>query len=531
MPTSKRNYPIGIGLFFLAVCLSLGVVGTGQADAGQDVREAPRAKYVFLFIGDGMGLAQRQAAELYAAGRAGAKQPDLPHLTMSSFPVTGMATTHPANALVTDSAAAGTALACGFKTSNGKLSTSADGAFSFKTVAEAAKERGMKVGIVSSANIDDATPAAFYAHQPLRSNYWEIAMQLAGSGFDYFGGGGMAGDRDFYRQGRESPLEAARRNGFRIATNRDELLALKPDGGRTIAYPQGAKGGTSMRYEIDRPDDQASLADFTRKGIELLDDPRGFFMIVEGAKIDGACHVNDAATAIRDVIALDEAVAAACAFLRQHPEDTTIVVTADHETGGLTIVPGGLDCEGLYRRMKRQRTSQGLFLRGIEGLIQLRADFAEAMVAIEECFGLMANDDPDIAELRLKAEAGDPEAKAALGLVLRPSEFDALKRAWKMSLLDEEARIADPEVRSLYGTYNPISVECTHVHNRKAGMAWMTYGHTGIPVPVSAVGAGQEIFGGYYDNTDVARKLMSLIGAEPQAVASRVMEPVGAAAP
>ncbi len=472
-----------------------------------------------------MGPAQRYAAELFAAGQAGAARPDGHRLAMSAFPVEGAATTYSADSLVTDSAAAGTALACGLKTSNGTVSMSPDGAV-YRSIASAAKEAGMKVGIVSTVSINDATPAVFYAHQPSRSRAWEIAMEQAASGFDYFGGGGMSGDGASARKGRSSPMELASENGYTVTTNRAELLALEPGAGKVIAH----SGRTSVNYAIDRTEDEPTLADFTRKGIELLDNPRGFFMMVEGGRIDVACHSHDLGAEIREVLDLDAAVGEACKFLAQHPTETLIVVTTDHETGGLTIAPYGVDCVGFYQRARLQGVSQGGFMGRLRDLTAQRADFAEAMKLVKECYGLMAADDPDVAALKPQADAGDAEAQARLSFVLRPAELDALRRAWEMTLMDPDARAADPQVRALYGTRDPLSTECTALHAARLGVGWATYGHTGLPVPVMAQGAHDWAFNGQYDNTNLAQRLMSLIGAEPKVTRPEPRVPANMAA-
>ena len=172
------------------------------------------------------------------------------------------------------------------KTNIGVISMDPDGVTSYKTLAEAAKKKGMKVGIVSSVSIDHATPAVFYAHQPSRGMYYEIGHDLAASGFDYFGGGGFKdvdGDGDL-----GNVLDAVTANGYRIVTDKNEFLALDPEtSDKVVAYNHTLAGGQALYYEIDRPEDHISLAEFTAKGIELLDNPRGFFMMVEEGKIVG----------------------------------------------------------------------------------------------------------------------------------------------------------------------------------------------------------------------------------------------------
>ena len=153
--------------------------------AATPLYSGPPAKYVFLFIGDGMGIPQRTAAEKYAGQR----------LAMDALPAQGVTTTFAADRFITGSAASATALASAQKTNIGMIGMTPDKR-PVKTVAEMAKEKGMRVGIVSSVSIDHATPAAFYAHVPSRSQYYDIDVALAESGFDLFAGGGLKDPAD-----------------------------------------------------------------------------------------------------------------------------------------------------------------------------------------------------------------------------------------------------------------------------------------------------------------------------------------------
>ena len=301
-----------------ALLILIGVTST-TSHAG-----AP--KYIFYFIGDGMANVQIHAAEAYLAALqgkdevAGSQKAKL--LAMSHFPVQGLSTTFANNRLITGSAAAGTALACGMKTNIGVISMNPNATRPYTTVAELAKAKGMKVGIVSSVSIDHATPAVFYAHQPSRSNYHEIAMALANSDFDYFAGGGFHDDET----GTGNAIETAQANGFTYVKTREALAAVKP-GNRVIATDNFLMGGSALVYELDRlnaPETLPlmSLAEFTSEGIRLLDNDNGFFMMVEGGKIDWACHANDARAAIDDTIAFDNAIREALNFYMLHPDDT-----------------------------------------------------------------------------------------------------------------------------------------------------------------------------------------------------------------
>lgn len=297
------------------------------------LREAePEPRYMLLFIGDGMGPAQREAAEAFA-GR---------ELVMNHLPVRGSTTTFASNQTITDSAAAATAMACGQKTANGVLGQTPEGT-NLQTIAEQAAERGMRVGIVSSVSLDHATPAGFYAHVPSRDRYYEIGLQLAASGFDYFAGGGLvdplgikAVAKGYVPTATVAVVTAITNAGYTVVSKREDFEALVPGSGKVLAvHPR--LDGAAMPYAADRQEGEPTLAEFTRKGIELLDNERGFFLMVEGGKIDWASHANDSARLLPEVVAFDAAVQAGVAFAEAHPYETLLIVTADHETGGLMI--------------------------------------------------------------------------------------------------------------------------------------------------------------------------------------------------
>ena len=152
------------------------------------VTYAQQAKYVFYFIGDGMGVNQVNGTEMYLAEQEG--RIGVTPLLFTQFPAVGVATTFSATNSVTDSSAAGTALATGVKTYNGAIGMD-DQKNVIQTVAERAKKAGRKVGVTTSVSVDHATPAAFYAHQPNRNMYYEIALDLPKANFDFYAGGGF----------------------------------------------------------------------------------------------------------------------------------------------------------------------------------------------------------------------------------------------------------------------------------------------------------------------------------------------------
>ncbi|MCB2173452.1 alkaline phosphatase [archaeon] len=276
---------------------------------------------VIFLIGDGMGIGQLSAAE-YENGQES--------LSISSMPYKALVTTYSESAFVTDSAASGTALATGYKTNNGRISMSTSGE-TLTTVVEVAEENGVSTGIVSNTRVTHATPACFMAHVSSRGMESAIASQVLDSGVDVVLGGGSTYFDSLDTSGA----------GYTVVTSTDELHDF--DSGKVL----GLFAPGYMSYDDYRdPDVEPSLAEMTYKSIELLShDPDGFFLMVEGGRIDHASHDNDFDATMSEVFAFDEAVLVALEYASSR-NDTLVLVTADHETGGLMIV-GGYDYTGL----------------------------------------------------------------------------------------------------------------------------------------------------------------------------------------
>jgi alkaline phosphatase len=449
---------------------------------------AAEVKYVFLLIGDGMALPQRNAAEIYLSSVAAKEaKPGIVKLTMNTFPVQGMQTTYSTNSLITDSAAAGTALATGFKTNNGVIAMDAEGKTKLKTVAEAAHEKGYKVGIVTSVSIDHATPASFYAHAAGRASYYDIAAQIMTSGFEYFGGGAVL-EPTGKNKDRPSFYDEAAKAGYVVAKDRAGFDALKP-GAKIYAENPVRQDENAFPYALDGNKDAITLADFTKKGIDLLKDGK-FFMMVEGGKIDWACHANDAVASIGDTVAFDEAVKVAFDFYKQHPEETLVIATADHETGGMTLGFAATKYDNAIPVLGGQTMSYIAFGAKLAALKKDKpeATFEDVLPLLQEGYGI------DVAKL-----AG--------------YEVEQLKKAFAETMVPKEKRDPkDQEKFMLYGGYEPLAMAANHIVSGKAGLGWTTYSHTGVPVPVSAVGTGADQFAGYYDNTDLSKRLFKLMG-------------------
>ncbi len=296
-----------------------------------------KPKYVFLFIGDGMGTAQIQSARFYKGTVENNGAVVEGELSFTQFPEVGSVTTYDSTSFCPDSASTATSIATGHKTESGVINMcpwTRD--VPYETIAEKLPaQKNYKVGVVSSVNIDHATPAAFYAHQKTRKNYYAIGKELAASGFEYFAGG------EFQKVNGDGTgpdnHEIAAQNGYNVVTRQADAATLKAGAGKTLIIAEALADGKAMNYAMDAAAGEWQLTDYVRKGIELLDNKKGFFLMTESGKIDWACHANDAAASIHDVLEMSNAVQAAVDFYNAHPNDTLILVTADHETGGMAI--------------------------------------------------------------------------------------------------------------------------------------------------------------------------------------------------
>lgn len=451
------------------IILSLAAFAVSAAALA--AQAAKPVKYVFLFIGDGMSIPQRMTAEELARINTGKG------LAINSMPHQALTTTRSANSFITDSAASGTAIACGSKTNNGMIGMDPKGG-RLKSVAEVARDSGRKVGILTSVTLNHATPAAFYGHNRSRGNYYDLGLDLVESGFDFFGGGGIAEcDNKKAKSYKGDIYEIAEGRGYTVVRkDMKALAALKPGCGKVIAT--GADG--ALMYNLDAPD-SPRIADFTKKAIELLDNERGFFIMVEGGKIDWMCHANDAATVMAEVADFDNAVKVALEFARKNPRDTLVVVTGDHETGGLTMGFAGTAYNSYIDRLNAQKRSREAFNSASKKLAGGGKDieFEDVIPLLSESFEFVFDEDSESPLALSEAERG--ELEKAFG-------------RWKKDV-----------------SKGALSLAAAKILNNKAGLAWTSDAHTALPVETSAQGAGAEVFSGTIDNTDIAKILKELV--------------------
>lgn len=449
------------------------------------VAQAQQAKYVFYFIGDGMGLNQVNTTEMYLGeqqGRIGTEP-----LCFASFPVAGMATTFSASNSITDSSAGGTALATGVKTYNGAIGVDANKE-RVMSVAERAKRAGKKVGVTTSVSVDHATPAAFYGHQPDRSMYYEIALQLPEAGFDFYAGSGfLKPARTFDKKDAPSIYPIIEQAGYTIARGIDEYQAKAGDADKMVLIQKDGTDASSLPYAIDRNEGDMTLAQITESAIDFLsrDNKKGFFLMVEGGKIDWACHSNDPATMVKEVIDMDNAVRVAYEFYKKHPKETLIVITADHETGGLGL--GNSNYTLNLKSLDCQKQSVDLLSRAITDLRKAKGN---------------------------KATWEDVKAL----LTERMGFWGELTPTWEQEkmLRDEfESSFVRNKVvfeESLYSKTEPLAAVAKKVLSQMSKLGWTTGSHSAEYVPVFAVGAGSKLFMGKMDNTDIPKRIAKAAG-------------------
>lgn len=444
---------------------------------------AKAPKYVFYFIGDGMSLNHVLGTQYFLDQEEG-KSGIVP-LGFTSFPYTGLATTYSASSDVTDSAAGGTALATGEKTVNGSLGLGADQVTEVKSIAEMAKEQGMRVGIATSVTLNHATPGAFYAHQKSRNDYYEIGVELTQSGFNFFGGGDF--EENVNKHDKQAPelYELAEQAGYHLVRGYGDFQ--KSDkGGKVILIQEKNAAEKTLPYAIDAKPTDLTLAQITAAGIEVLDNRKGFFFMVEGGKIDYASHANDAATVFQEVIDFDKAVSVAYEFYKKHPKETLIVITADHETGGLTLGNGSyaLNFAALYA----QKVSHVGFSRVINRLRHENKDkvtWEQMREALKTHFGFWDT------------------------IKLRERDEQALYKEYQNSIADNN-KVSMAE--SLYYMDEPISALAVRILDRIAMVSWPVGSHTAAYAPVFAVGNGAEQFTGQMDNTEIPMKIAAIAG-------------------
>lgn len=443
---------------------------------------AKQPKYVFYMIGDGMGVNEVYGTQIYnqATGLGPAT------LNFTRFPVLTLITTHSATSLVTDSAAGGTALSTGVKTYNDAMGVDIE-KNPLSNIAEWAKAKGAGTGVATSVGVNHATPAAFYAHTASRNEYEKIAMQLIESDLDFAAGAGFlnqarwTGHDSAYleKQAADAGIDILRGEDLRdVASHKGRVICLSSD-----------PGETELKYAIDRRPGDTELCDFVQAGIDYLYSKfakKGFFFMIEGGKIDYAGHNNDAAANFQEVNDFADAVDLVLAFYEKHPDETLIVITADHETGGLSLGAGQYQMNPA--RLAVQKRSE----------VDLNAMFKEfvgagdrkAIPSWDQMKGWLKDNLGLWSEIMV-----DPKTERDL---------------WES--YEKSVRPGASQVITLYSVSTQVVSDAIEYVDRQASFTWTQGEHSGSPVGLYVKGAGSDEFLGCHDNTQIPVTIARLAG-------------------
>ena len=305
-----------------------------------------------------------------------------------------------------------------------------------------------------------------------------------------------------------------------MVTTQKAAKKVTSDTGKVIIIDEHLADSDTMNYEIDRDSDEWALSDYVSKGIDCLskDNEKGFFMMVEGGKIDWACHANDAVTVMNDTKAFSDAVDEAVVFYNEHPDETLILVTGDHETGGMSIGYAGTNYNTYLQNLSNQKISfQKFYKKYVKKYKKKGTSFDNAMKDVTKQFGLVTEKAAGKkAEDTVEKDSTDkhPEGGTSKSLILTDYELQKLKAAYKETMTAKKSKKMKQKEYELYGSHDPFTVTITHILNNKSGIGFTSYSHTGLPVAVFAIGAGQEKFEGYYDNTEIYNKMAELTGVK-----------------
>jgi alkaline phosphatase len=427
---------------------------------------AGQAKNIILMIGDGMGPAHIHITWLYATRQLGK---NFVMTEVMDKGQTAYMVNDTADSTVTESAAAATQMATGVRVLTKSIGIGPDGKV-LKTILEMARERGRSTGLVTTSRITDATPGAFAAHVERRAEEEKVADQLVKSKVNILFGGGKdffipEGEKGRRKDGR-NVLKEAEQNGYVIVETSEEMK--RAQGEKILGlFNQGY-----MTFEIDRKGStEPSLAEMTTKALEILSKKeQGFFLMVEGGRIDHAAHHYDIGSVIFDTLAFDEAVKIAYDFQKANP-DTLLIITADHETGGLVVLP--------YTPTSKEY--EGI---NLESISKIKGSY-----------------------LRRNKELGDNPSPEKIK--------EVMKKYYDIDLTDNQVRVIqenplkqlDPRHFTQYGNAGIAYV--LRLYHR---IGWATDSHSATPVFLWGIGPGSEKIKGWRHNTELFRIMKEAFG-------------------
>ena len=447
----------------------------------------PEAKYIFYFIGDGMSFNHILGTEQYNAAVKGSAEVE--RLNFSTFATRNFVTNYSVSHPVTDSAAAGTALATGSKTANESIGVDAEGR-ELRNLTDVASEQGYMVGLVTNVGINHATPSAFYGHTSDRFGFPKLVDDYIASEVAFIAGSTIMDMKSGPMGSGVEPVTteqlAERVRNAGILLTLDVEQAAKAEGQR-VALVANDKENKHVPYVIDREEgDKHTLLNHTKAAIEYLsrEAKDGFFLMVEGGKLDYAAHEQDAVTTFYEVNEFASAVDLALAFAEKHPDETLIVVTADHETGGLSL---GWDH---YEIRMNKLTAQKCSALGVtKRMQQMRAegkrDWKEYKQLLSDWLGLWSH------------------------VEITKEEEQLLKDDFYNIFLKY-----GPMVDGLYNKNEYIVYHAVQILNRHASLDWTSMYHTALYTPIFVNGVGESKFLECRDQTDIPKTIATIMGGE-----------------
>lgn len=483
----------------LVMCLS----GCGLTTTNALTAEKP--KYVLFFIGDGMGVAQRTLAEYYQDYNGNES------LSMNHLPQIGMYSNKSNNSYIPDSAATATAMSAGKTTNNGQIATEPlnDNQLTSENVEEEAKTiedidteademvnlgdglhaAGIPIGVVTTTRITHATPAAFTAHSNDRDNEGLIADQqlefepelLVGGGTSYLVPEGTAGSK---RTDNRNLIEEYQAKGY---TYFDDINTYNQQVATTDTNVLATFNDSHLDYEIDTADDAPGLSEITEASIDHMYNnyPDGFFMMIEGGRIDQAAHANDASAMLQETLEFEAAVNAGLDFYNKHKDETLVLVGADHETGGLGL---GNDSD-YYLNLDTLDDYNGSSENLIQGYYQQGMDHNQVFEMLETSYGLT----------NLTTE----ETEQLEAVMTRMDNTEPNQSGDYIGVFYDD-----------YGAYDPLASVVNQITAERANIGFTTHAHTASFVEASAIGVGAENFDGMFTNEDIGLTLANLMDIE-----------------
>lgn len=437
----KKKISVMIGLISILILLTIGFLINNNNNKGP--------KYIFLFIGDGMSSSQVELTEIYQNSIVNKETDKQVTLSFTDFDVIGLRKNYSKSSYITDSAASATALASGIITYNGSINTDMDGN-EVKPITYALHDKGMKIGIITTMTLNHATPAAFYGNATSRNDYKKLAYDLVNSDFEYFAGGTLP----------EISLEEMGKYGYKVINDDKSLENISKDNKNIVISPYTNSSGF-LELTIDNKT-EFNLANYVKKGIEVLDNENGFFIMAESGLIDMAGHSNDARSTISEVEELDEAVKVALDFAKKHPNETLIIVTGDHETGGLTLGNSNNTYTLNLKALESQKYSYEKLNDYSNQIINGNISYESMLTYLRHNYGI------------------------------------------------EEIDLSDTYIQIKEGNNSVLKDTVLSIINKNAGINYSTTAHTGERIPVYAYGTGSKSFSGIYDSAEFNQKLRQL---------------------